>query len=29
MQEMNYYPPADQPVAIAIGARNKITRLLE
>jgi uncharacterized Fe-S cluster-containing MiaB family protein len=25
----HYYPPADQPVAIAIGARNKITRLLE
>lgn len=25
----HYYPPADQPVAVAIGARNKITRLLE
>ena len=25
----HYYPPADQPVAIAIGVRNKITRLLE
>lgn len=25
----HYYPPADQPVAIAIGARNKITRLLK